>query len=345
MRTNRHWIERTWFLLVINTVLGVVTTTCALVKAAPQSVAVWKWQAVAPLQGPAPDGRAYGTATYDPVGRRIIVFGGLGNQGFLNDLWSFDLSTSAWTKLEPTGGPPSPRRGHNAIYDPVRHQIAIWAGQGAGFFNDTWTLNLTTLEWRNVTPPTRPVSRYGSASVYDPVERRLVQFAGFTSESRRFNDTQAFNLDTNTWTDLTPGSRPGVRCLHTAAFDSVGRRMIMYGGQRSGALDDLWAFDLTSRTWTDLMPATRPAGRFFATSFVDGEGNFTVFGGSTSAGDVNETWAYDFASGQWSKVQIDNPPSKRNGMMGAYIPEEERFIIIGGSGGGFLNDVWELRRQ
>ncbi|MGH9802983.1 MAG: hypothetical protein ACRD82_21660, partial [Blastocatellia bacterium] len=39
-------------------------------------------------------------------------------------------------------------------------------------------------------------------------------------------------------------------------------------------------------------------------------------------------------------------PEQRNGMMGAYIDGEDRFIIFGGSGNsGSLNDVWELSRK
>jgi hypothetical protein len=30
-------------------------------------------------------------------------------------------------------------------------------------------------------------------------------------------------------------------------------------------------------------------------------------------------------------------------MMGAYVESQDRFIIFGGSAGGLMNDVWELR--
>ena len=307
----------------------------------------WTWRNITPSQGQAPEPRRNGTVVYDPVGKRIIIFGGVGASGLLNDLWAFDLRTSSWNRLNPTGALPGPRLGHDAVYDTVGHQMVVWAGQqGSRFFNDTWTLNLNTLEWRDVSPAVRPRARYGSASVFDPVSRQLVQFAGFTEESRRFQDTQAFNLNTHTWQDLTPpGEKPQVRCLLTAALDRNSRRMIIYGGQRSGFLDDLWAFDFGSRSWTQLTPAVRPTGRFFATSFVDREGRFIVFGGSTSNGNVNETWAFNFETGQWSKLEIEAPPSARNGMMGAYIEEEDRFIVFGGTGTSLFSDIWELRNS
>lgn len=304
----------------------------------------WAWENITPTSGPAPEARRNGVAIYDPVERRAIIFGGTGTSGLLNDLWAFEVRNNAWEKLEATGTPPPPRFGFDAVYDPVGQQMVVWAGQGAGFFNDTWTLNLRTLEWRNVTPAARPKARYGSASIFDPQTRSLVQFAGFTEEARRFQDTQVFSLNANNWTDVTPaGDKPQVRCLLTGAYDAVGKRMIIYGGQRNGPLDDLWAFDFASKTWTELTPVIRPTGRFFATSFVDRGNRFVVFGGNTSSGNSNETWAFDFVSRQWNQLNAANPPAPRNGMMGAYLEDEERFLIFGGVGNDLLNDVWMLR--
>lgn len=310
----------------------------------PGLAQTWAWRNLTPSVGPTPEARRNGSAVYDQVRRRLVVFGGTGDRGLLNDLWAFDLATSQWSRLEASGTPPEPRRGHDAVYDPVGHQMVVWAGQqGERFFNDTWTLDLQSLAWRDVSPAGRPQARYGSASVFDPAERRLVQFAGFTEEQRRFQDTQGFDLDTLSWEDVTPaGTKPDVRCLLTAALHRETRRMIVYGGQRSGALEDLWAFDLGTRIWTELTPAQSPAGRFFATSFVDARGRFIVFGGTTSAGDVNETWLFNVETGRWSLVEIPGPPSARDGMMGAYVADEDRLVVFGGTGGGLLNDVWQL---
>lgn len=313
-----------------------------------QAQTPWQWRNLTPSNGAAPEARRNGAAIYDPVGKRLIIFGGVGVNGLLNDTWAFDLASRTWTKLTVQGTPPAPRLGFDAIYDPTGHQMVIYAGQGAGFFNDTWSLDLNTLAWRDLSPPaaTRPKARYGSGSVFDPVSRSLVQFAGFTEESRRFQDTQSFSLANNTWQDWTPaGAKPEIRCLLTAAFDRTNRRMIIYGGQRSGFLDDVWSFDLAARTWTSLTPSQRPPGRWFAASFVDRAGRFNVFGGVTSNGNVNDVWSFDLSARQWTKLSITNPPSERNGSLAAYLEVEDRLLVFGGNGNsGLLNDVWELRR-
>ncbi len=314
-----------------------------------QTSADWQWRDITPTSGSAPEPRRDGEAIYDPIGKRIILFGGNTNEGLKTDTWAFDPATRSWTKLATVGTPPSGRFGFDAVYDPVGHQMVIYNGQGAGFFNDTWTLNLTTLEWKDVSPASdnaRPKRRYGSAAIFDPVTRSMVSFAGFTSESGRFQDTQSFDLANKGWNDWTPtGSKPQVRCLLTGAFDPVGRRMIIYAGQRSGALDDIWSFDLATRQWINLTPTVRPPGRFWSTSFVNKDGRFMIFGGQ-GAGNFNDTWEFDLNNRQWTRIDIANPPSQRNSMAGVYIEGEDRFIIIGGtSNNGNLNDVWELSRK
>ena len=309
----------------------------------------WQWRELTPTTGQAPDARRNGAAIYDPIGKRVIIFAGTGNAGTTNDTWAFTLATRTWAKLTTSGNPPAPRLGFDAVYDPVGQQMVIYAGQGAGFFNDTWALNLTTLEWRDVSPPvaSRPKARYGHGTIFDPTSRSLVQFAGFTEESRRFQDTQSFGLASNTWQDWTPaGTKPDIRCLLTAAFDRTNRKMIIYGGQRNGPLDDLWAFDLASRTWENFTISPRPIGRLFASSFVDQAGQFVVFGGNSNNGNLNELQSFNFQTKQWTQLGVANPPSKRNGALAAYIEGENRFIIFGGLGdNGVLNDIWELSNK
>jgi len=320
----------------------------APIPSAPATAAplVWQWRQLTPATSAAPEPRSHGVAVYDPIARRVVVFGGESDAGLHNDAWAFDLVASSWNRLQTRNPPPEPRLGADAVYDPNGHQMVLWAGQqGSRFFNDTWALDLRTLEWRDLSPTARPQARYGSASGFDPAERRLVQFAGFTDLTRRFQDTQAFDLDTGTWEDLTPGgARPSVRCLLTAALHVPSRQMIAYGGQRSGPLDDLWAFDLGTRQWTELTPTVRPEGRMLASSFVDREARFVVFGGSTRSSRVNESWAFDLARREWTRLDVPNPPPPREAAMAASVEEGERFIVFGGRAAGPMNDLWELRR-
>ncbi len=291
-----------------------------------------------------PPARRHATAILDPVSNKMILFGGVTQGGAVNDVRSLDIATLTWSDLTPSvGNAPAPRFGHNAIYDPQNHSMIIWSGQGIGFYNDVWSFNLSTHTWQELAVSgTKPNQRYGSAAVYDPVNHSLVITAGFT-DAGRFNDTQSFRFSSHEWVNLTPtGTKPVPRCLHTASYDATRRRMMLYAGQSSGALNDFWAFDLTANTWMELAFTPRPPGRFFSSSVV-ADDRFIIFGGSSGGENLNDTWAFDLEQNRWLEVSITGtPPEPRNGHTTVYLPVQRAMMIFGGTGASLYNDVWVL---
>ena len=78
---------------------------------------VWTRLAV---NGPQPAVRMEHAAIYDPVGDRVLVFGGQSvipyYDVWLDDVWELSLAgTPTWTLLEPDGGRPGPRSAHSEI--------------------------------------------------------------------------------------------------------------------------------------------------------------------------------------------------------------------------------------
>src|SRR5439155_5545129 len=62
------------------------------------------------------------SAIYDAPQNRAVVFGGIGPDGYSNDVWAASLGASpAWTRLAPTGTPPPSRGYHSAILDRPRN--------------------------------------------------------------------------------------------------------------------------------------------------------------------------------------------------------------------------------
>ncbi len=310
-----------------------------------------EWVEISP-EGDIPTRRMSPSAIYDPVGHRMIIFAGAGPNGDLDDMWSLDLHQHRWSSMAPaTDTVPPARATHNAIYDPVGHRMLIWSGQERtrqrAFFNDVWSFDLATDTWTELQPPDPiPLTRYGTAAVFDPRARDLVTFAGFT-DNGRFDDTWRFNLDGEMWTDVSPAQGPHERCLHSASYDERGHRMIMYGGQQIGALDDIWAFDLNENTWTELTPQEGPPGRSFPLHVYDPTNHrVVVFGGHRmgSLRQANDTWAFDLASNTWQELQVDGTlPTERERPAGIFIASEGRMIMYGGAGGGnILGDLWTL---
>ena len=300
----------------------------------------------------APPSRMSPSIIYEPMGHRMIIFGGAGPNGDLDDMWALDLREHRWSEIAPAGDilPPA-RATHNGVYDPVGHRMVIWAGQEKtrqrAFFNDVWSFDLGTDTWTELKPPDPlPLNRYGTAAVFDPLARDLVTFAGFT-DNGRFDDTWRFDVDGGIWTDVSPGEGPHERCLHSASYDALEHRMIMYGGQQAGALEDIWAFDLNENTWTELTPEQGPPGRFFPVHVYDPINHRSIVFGGNRSGDLqqaNDVWAFDLKGNSWEELEVGGtPPIARERAAGIFIPSEGRMIVYGGAGGGrILGDTWAL---
>src|SRR5690348_10986522 len=70
------------------------------------------WTQLSPTASP--PARAYHAMAYDEASGKVLVFGGFGENGYLNDTWTFDGST--WTKVDTAISPPA-RSASEMAYD------------------------------------------------------------------------------------------------------------------------------------------------------------------------------------------------------------------------------------
>jgi hypothetical protein len=82
-------------------------------------------------QGPWPSARRSAAMTFDEVRRRLVVFGGLDEDGGSpTDVWAFSLSLGGWTELAPTcigAGCPAVTGKELAVVDPTRGELTVLA--------------------------------------------------------------------------------------------------------------------------------------------------------------------------------------------------------------------------
>lgn len=228
-----------------------------------------------------PTARSAHSAIYDPVRDRMIVFGG-GNEitGNRNDVWALSLAgTPAWSQLTPTGTPPSPRSEHRAIYDPVRHRMLVFGGGDGSLRNDVWALSLAgTPAWTQLTPTgTPPSPRKNHSLVYDPVRDRALMFGGWDGAAR--DDLWALSLGSApAWTHIVPIWPTTAHQYHSAIYDPVRDRMLVYGGTA-----DVQALLLSgSPAWTQLIPTgVTPVARSYHSAIYDpARDRMVIFGGA-----------------------------------------------------------------
>jgi hypothetical protein len=291
---------------------------------------------------------------YDPIGQRMIVYGGQ-DSGCWDPcpsslIASYSLVDRRWTGL-PTG---TSRYDHSAIYDPVRHQMVVFGG--SDFYglnprlNDTWVLPLTgPPNWNEVLPAgAPPARRRAHTAIYDPVGDRMLIFGGIDSNFEigpRFNDVWQLSLGSSLqWTLLAPlGVPPSPRENHSAIYDLINQRMLIFGGRDDAGLkNDLWALSLAGTPqWTLVAPeGIAPSPRETHTAIYDQVRNRMVVFGGTSEGDA---WSLDLVSSEtvsWSQFDTNGvAPSGRQEHTAIYDPVADQMVVCGGWSEG-LWGIW-----
>jgi hypothetical protein len=260
-----------------------------------------EWSNLVP-SGTLPPVRSNHSAVYDVANNRMIIYGGCGapfpQTGCLpiaNSVWVLDHAnglggTPTWIHLFPTGTPPGPRQGHQAVYDPNTNSMIVWAGQNGGgapcapdAYSDVWVLSNAngiggTPQWTRLLPTGGPpAGRYFSTAVYDSPNNILIVFGGVGvvgTECQRTNAVWALSHANGTggnpvWTNLIPqdadGSPPN-RQSHAAVYAPSNNTMTIFGGldNDQAFLGDTWVLSNANgigsgdTVWNHLIYPTGP---------------------------------------------------------------------------------------
>ena len=324
---------------------SVLAAAVAVLLAAPAQ-AKYRFEPIL-FEPPAPRERFDAPAVYDAATNRLFIFGGR-SAAFDNDLWAYSFDQAGWVELAPSGDLPPARQGHTMVLDPARRRLVVFGGQASGFFNDVWAYDIDANTWRRLDGDgPRPNIRYGHAAIFDAARDRMVISHGFTDQGR-FDDTWAFDFQSNSWTNISPADgRPLRRCLHHAVYDPDNDQMLMFGGCASGAgpcpLDDLWAFDLASHQW-QRRAGGPPARQWYGTAFDRDSRRMVVFGGAGRQ-PLNDVWEYDPAGDSWTQLSPGGlVPSARSRHQGAFVDGLGVVFFGGRAGSGNTNELWLLAR-
>ncbi len=312
-----------------------------------------EWTELTPVGAP-PTARPGHVAIYDPATDRMVVFGGY-DGNFLNDAWALTLAGGPeWSELTASGAVPLVRGWHTAIYDPVRGRMVAFGGEHNPYsfaLKDVWSLSLTAgPSWSALAlgGGTRPAGRYSHVAVADPTRDRMLVFGGDDGNNR--NDVWELSLPgVPSWTLMAPdGDPPPPRHDHTALYDPVRDRIVVFGG-RDGAnhFNDVWTLSLTGTpTWSALAPSgTPPAGRYSHTAIYDPiRDRMVVFGGSDSLSNFNDVWALSLSENpEWSEIiPTGSLPTTRLGHTAIYDPNGDAMVTFAGSDSSYRNDLWTL---
>ena len=287
------------------------------------------------------------TMAYDVASDLVVLFASYeGNTPGV--LWTYNTDGNMWSSRS---APPHPnvRAGHAMGYDPRLDRVVLFGGNLGGRNADTWTFDLQRQEWTRMAPAVSPSPRVNAAMVYDTGAARLILFGGDDGTMDYNDETWAYDLATNAWTDLNPSSKPPPRRGHALAYDETSGRVVLFGGEVSRQFayeDDVWLYDSGANAWTRRDQATKPPARANHALVYDGaSGRVVLFGGNvvTPPYFTNDTWTYDTGSNLWRNVTRGPSPSPRSAVAAAYDSQANRAIVFGGWGSYMstrFDDTW-----
>ena len=301
------------------------------------------WAELTPTGGP-PAARGDHAAIYDPIGDRVVFFGGRA-PGKTDEVWGLSLAgTPAWNDHTPAGAAPSARAEHTAIYDPAGERMVVFGGTdyesifSATHLSDAWALSLAgTPAWGQLVAPS-PGGLALHSAIYRPASDQMLIFGGRSpgSGSTIHNWVWAYSPSaTPSWSLLAPaGAPPSPRAGHSAIYDPVRDRMIVFGGQYGGG-NDVWELTFSGTpTWNQLAPLGTPPGvRYQHSAIYDPAGDrMLVFGGWFDPSYYNDLWQLNLAgTPTWTLLAPGGTvPAARSSHSAIYDPAGPRMLVFGG---------------
>ncbi|XP_017222575.1 adagio protein 3 [Daucus carota subsp. sativus] len=235
----------------------------------------------------------------------LVVFGGCGREGLLNDVFVLDLDAKQPTWKEVSGGtPPLPRSWHSSCTMEGSKLVVSGGCTEAGvLLSDTFLLDLTLEKpkWKEIPTSWAPPSRLGhSLSVYG--RTKILMFGGLANSGHlRLRSGDAYSIDLEDekpeWRQLECGAFTGVgsqsavvpppRLDHVAVTMPCGR-IIIFGGSMAGLHSPAQLFLLDPAeekpSWRILnVPGNPPKFAWGHSTCVVGGTRVMVLGGHTGA--------------------------------------------------------------
>ncbi len=300
------------------------------------SSATGTWTQIATTGAPSPRGAF--VMAYDAGRGVVVLFGGYGGAGFLDETWEYDGAARTWTQAAPAAAPAA-RAGSGMVYDAALGQAVLFGGLDADLnaLNDTWTYDGTS--WTEVCAVCAPPVRAALGMAYDPAGRVLlfgganthVDLSAATSQTAvdtvRHNDLWAF--DGSAWTQLwadNAAAGPSKRAGMAVAFDPAHAALLVISGLSAATLEsDTWTW---TGSWAETATAPLVARSQQGMAFDTRRGVAIMYGG-TGADSV--TWLFDGLA--WRPVAFAGPGARVAPAL-AYDPAHALVVLFGGSRSG-----------
>ncbi|XP_035278041.1 multiple epidermal growth factor-like domains protein 8 isoform X2 [Anguilla anguilla] len=296
----------------------------------------------------------------------LWMYGGLSlSEGILGNVYRYSVSEKRWTQMLTSsvdeGSAPSPRYHHAsallANHDPhsgsqgASHNIMLVVGgvTQKGVAMDTWSLNLSSLVWKEYNSSVLPPVAGHTLTVRRGASVLLI--GGYSPENGFNHHLLEFSLETGNWT-VAPhtGTPPTGLYGHSAVYHEQTDAVYVFGGYRfhvetvepSGELYGLYYPNLT---WSLLVPSqgNKPLSRFFHAAALLRD-TMVIVGGRTGEEDYSNTVSlYQINCNTWIQpASAVGEPVNRSVSL-AMAGWGGRLFLTGGFNGVTLGRLLTLR--
>lgn len=271
-----------------------------------------QWTSVTAVTGPS--NRITASMSYNPVTRKLLVFGGCTDAGEASDTWAFQFTganTGIWTQI--AGTAPSPRSGAPMVFDSKNNLFVLFGGERYVYsLGDTWVFDPSSNTWINKNPSPSPSQRARAAMAYDAQSGKVLLFGGLDKGAGALlSDTWLYDAATNTWQQVSTATAPSARqwpsltCDGNGVFYLFGGWRVDAGGGLGQYLDDTWKFDMATMQWTQLSPSASPPPQSQGALLYLGNSRFILINGWRDS-PLGEVWYYDAGQNKWA-MTISQP--------------------------------------
>lgn len=320
-----------------------VVSACSLALVACSSLdpSAPPWRSVDASPVPARWGQV---ASIDAKRDRMLVFGGDGAHGQLDDVWALDLASNAWSRLETTDGP-GPRTDLAGVVDAAHDRLVVMFGRigVATSIDEVWALDLATLAWSEL--PSGPPARHDVPVATDGEHAWVFGGAGAFLQS--LDDLWELDLATDSWRALPDdGTRPPARGSSALTYHDGGVWLV--GGHDVASIQrDVWRYDLGARVWQRFDPiGASVAGAHYGYAVDALCGSLFLAGGDNLDNfDVAFTDALALdGSARFARVPTSVLPPPRDHASLVFDSRRRELVLFGGGsegdGLGLLGDAW-----
>jgi len=265
----------------------------------------------------------------------IILTGGQVVPAFavdLQDVWAYWVDGNVWETIginkalkNMTVAAMSP------AYDEESNRIIFLNADG-----ETWSFHLEELEWEEMKPAIAPSPRVGHMMTYDSNTDRIILFGGFegkTAFTPNYDDTWAYDYNSDTWTEMNPVTHPSARMYSEMVFNNHSNKIILWGGRTWDVLSDnsIWEYDYIGNSWEEIKVENGPVLPFpyFGMLYDDQNNEMFLFGGPSDTGKLVH-WKYSFDEDLWSLLEIEKSPPHREKHAIVLHPVLKKVVLFGG---------------